>query len=251
MRLVALAAVALLAGPFLGIVVDRAAGRLRVQLEHRCVRCEAGQGTASLVPVLNWFQRCSSCQRHKGVRYAAVDLLLVATFLALGVRFTTAWLLLPYLLFAAVLVALSVIDVETHLLPNNIVWPSILSGLFLVLVVSGELGYEQGIYSALLGAALFGGTLGVLHVIYEPGMGRGDVKLAMLLGLFVGWIEPEPFATVRLVLYTMLLAFGGAGLLGLAYNTIRRRRGEIPFGPALAAATMVVVLAAPTATQIR
>ncbi len=245
MRLLALIAVALILGPFLGIVVDRAAGRLRVQFEHRCVSCQAGQGTSSMIPVLTWFRSCGRCGRHKGVRYPAVDLMLVASFVLLGRRFDDPRVLMPYLLLSAVLVTLSVIDAETHLLPNNVVWPSILAGLFLVLVVSGELGYEQGIYSALFGAGLLGGTLGLLHVAYEPGMGRGDVKLALLLGLFVGWIEPGLIGTVQRILYVMLLAFGGAGVVGLAYNMIRRRKGEIPFGPALAVATMLVVLVSP------
>ncbi len=248
MRLLALIVIALVVGPLLGIVVDRAAGRLRVLPEHRCVSCHEGQGRRSLVPVVNWFQRCQHCERHKGMRYAAVDVLLAGSFGLLGWRFDDLRILVPYLMLSAVLVALSVIDFETHLLPNNVVWPSILTGLFLVLVVSGELGYEQGIYSALFGAGLLGGTLGLLHVVYEPGMGRGDVKLALLLGLFVGWIEPGLIGTVQRILYVMLVAFGSAGLVGLAYNAIRRRRGEIPFGPALAGATMLVVLVSPGLT---
>lgn len=245
MRVLLLTAVALIAGPVIGIVVDRAVGRVRFEPEHRCVHCQHGQGMVSLVPVVGWFQRCAQCSRNKGVRYPLVDLLLVAAFVALGLRFSDPAVLGSYLGLAAVLVALSIIDFETHLLPNNVVWPSIFAGSFVILVVSGELGYEPGIYSALLGAALLGGTLGLLHLLYEPGMGRGDVKLALLLGLFVGWVEPDLLGTVQLILYVMLLAFGGAGLVGLLYNTIRRRRGEIPFGPALASAALVVVLVAP------
>lgn len=244
-RLLALAAIALLVGPVIGIVVDRAAGRVRFRPEHRCVNCQAPQGRVSLAPIRHWFQRCQTCSRNKGLRYPALDLALTIVFVALGLRFAHVAVLGTYLGLAAVLVALSIIDIETHLLPNNVVWPSITAGLFLVLVVSGELGDERAIYSALLGAALLGGGLGLLHLAYEPGMGRGDVKLALLLGLFVGWAATDLFETVRLILYVVLLAFGGAGLVGLGYNLVHRRRGEIPFGPALASAALAIVLVAP------
>jgi len=141
---------------------------------------------------------------------------------------------------------LSAIDFETHLLPNIIVWPSVLAALFGIFVISGQLDYAEGISSALLGGAIFGGFIGLSHVIYEPGMGRGDVKLSLLLGLFLGWIQPDLIDATRLVFITIIAALAGGGLLGLAYNKIRRLgRAEIPFGPALAVATVVAVLVSP------
>ncbi len=175
-----------------------------------------------------------------------VDAALVVVFVALGIRFGFSPMLAPYLLLGTVLVILSVIDVETHLLPNIIVWPSIFAGLFLILIMSGELDYIDGINSALLGAAIFGGFIGAAHVVYEQGMGRGDVKLSVLLGLFVGWIQPSLVDATRLVLYSILLALLGGGILGLVYNVVRRKgRAEIPFGPALAVASLVIVLISP------
>ncbi len=237
----------LVVGPVLGIVVDRSVERLAVAPEHRCVRCEAPQGPRSLLPVASWFLRCVRCGHRTGLRYPAVDVATAVTFGLLGLRFgdggTPDWRLWPYLGLAAVLVALSVIDIETHLLPNIIVWPSIGAGLFTVLVLSGELEDGAGIGPALIGGAVFGGFIGLAHVVHERGMGRGDVKLALLLGLFVGWLGTDTFAAARLVLYALFLALLGGGLVGLAVNVIRRQMGsEIPFGPALAAGAMIVIL---------
>lgn len=242
----------LLVGPALGIAVDRAVERLRPRLEHRCSHCQAGLGPRSLVPILGWFDSCRRCRRHKGWRYPAVDLAAAVVFALLGVRFVGPGNALepklgPYLAVGAVLVVLSAIDIETHLLPNIVVWPAIGAGLFVVLVVGGELGSGEAITTALLGSAVFGGFIGLAHLIHEQGMGRGDVKLAVLLGLFVGWLQSDPLVATRLVLYAILIALLGGGFVGLGYNLIRRRgRAEIPFGPALAAGALAVIVASPS-----
>lgn len=243
---IVLVAVAVVVGPWIGVIVDRAVEGLRPEAHHRCVHCRTELGDATLRPVASWSDRCWSCGRHKGVRYPLVDLGVVATFVVLGLRFGWKPVLLPYLALALALVALSAIDFETHLLPNIIVWPSIFTGLFLIVVFSGELDYVAGINSALVGAAVFGGFIGLAHVAYERGMGRGDVKLAVLLGLFLGWLQPGLIDTTRLVMITIFVALLGGGLAGLAYNTIRRRgKAEIPFGPALVAASLVGIVISP------
>ncbi|MEM9132050.1 MAG: A24 family peptidase [Actinomycetota bacterium] len=243
--IVACGLVGLLLGPLLGIVADRAVERTPLRPEHRCPHCEAGWGARSLLPAADWFGRCATCDEGKGYRYLLVDVGTATSFAFLGWRFGLEWRLAPYLALAAVLVVLSVIDLETHLLPNIIVWPSLGVGLFLVLVLSGELDYSEGVLPALLGAAVFGAFTGAVHLAYEPAMGFGDVKLSLLLGLFVGWLQPGLLTATRLVLYALLLAALGGGLVGLAANAIRRRRGEIPFGPALAAASIAVIVASP------
>lgn len=238
--------VAAVIGPVLGLVVDRAVEREDPRGGQRCVHCRARQGARSLLPIANWVQRCPSCGRTKGVRYVAVDVVLVAAFVAIGQRFGSSWQLVPYLGLVAALVVLSAIDLETHLLPNIVVWPSIWLALFVILTLSGERGDSAGLYAALIGGGLFGGFIGMAHLLNERGMGRGDVKLALLLGLFVGWLQPDRLMAVRLVFYSIILALLGGGLVGLAFNRLRGRgRAEIPFGPALASATLVIIIASP------
>ena len=247
----ALALVGLVVGPWAGIIVDRAVDRVRLEPEHRCSVCQTGLGSRSLRPVLSWTDHCPSCANHKGIRYPLVDLATVGVFMILALRFGWSPMVLPYLALGVVLVALSAIDIETHLLPNVIVWPSILAGLFLILVFSGEFDYVAGINAALLGAAVFGGFIGFAHVLYENGMGRGDVKLALLLGLFIGWLQPGLVDATRLVFWAILLALAGGGLAGLAYNLARGRgRAEIPFGPALAAASLAIVVLSPAIVPV-
>lgn len=234
-------------GPLLGIAVDRVVERVPPTPEHRCAHCEHGLGPRSLVPVVSWFGRCGPCARHKGLRYPAVDLASAAVFGLLAWRFGAHWQLWPYLALGAVLVVLSAIDLETHLLPNIVMWPSIGIGLFTVLVLSGELADGRGIGGALLGGAICGGFIGAAHLIYEPGMGRGDVKLAFLLGLFVGWSTPDLLAAARLALYAILLALLGGSVVGMAVNALGKRgRAEFPLGPALASGAIAIVVASPS-----
>lgn len=239
-----LMALGVVVGPGLGVVVDRLIDRSSPAPEHRCVTCRAGLGLASLRPVLSWRQRCEGCGHHKGRRYPAIDLATAAVFGSLALRFDSGWMLVPYLALAAVLIVLSAIDFQTHRLPNVVVWPAFVVGLFVILIISGQRDYTGGIYSALLGCAIFAGFLGVAHLIHEPGMGLGDVKLALTLGLFLGWLQPGLIDTARLVLTTIFVALVTGAIGGIVYNAIRSRgRAEVPFGPALAAATLVAVLA--------
>jgi leader peptidase (prepilin peptidase) / N-methyltransferase len=243
---IVLAALGLLVGPALGVVVDRAVERERLRPHHRCTGCRSALGRASLVPVVSWFRRCSSCGRHPGWRYPATDVATAASLALVGGRFGLGWPAVAYAGFAAVLVVLSIIDLETHLLPNVITYPAFLAGLAMAVgagVVSGDAGR---IPAALVGGASAFVLLFVLHVIRPAGMGLGDVKLAPTLGLALGWLHGDPWLAVSLVLYALLLASLGGGLVGLAVNALRRRREEIPFGPALALGTLVIIAVSPS-----
>lgn len=240
-----LALLGLVLGPLLGVIVDRAVERERPELNHRCQQCGSSLGVLALVPVLSWFRRCPSSPGHSNLRYPAVDILTAAAFAVAGFRFGWTWQLGPYLLLFAVLVVMSVIDYETHLLLDILTWPSLGAGLFGVLVLSGVMGYEEGIWPALIGATLYGAIIFLAYRAYPPGMGFGDVKLAPTLGLFLGWLSTSPLGAVRLVFYAIIAAMLGAGLIGLALRAIKvaDRDAEVPLGPALALSAVVMIAA--------
>ncbi len=231
-----------LVGPFLGVAIDRLIDRVSPEFELRCSNCGHGLGPRSLIPVLHWRQSCAACSSGLGVRYVSADLLTGLVFGLLAFRFGVSFKLAPYLLLGAVLVVLSLVDAETHLLPNVVVWPSIWVATIMTLVLSQVLD-DARFVTAALGGAVFGGFIGISHLVYARGMGRGDVKLALLLGLFVGWVSVDPLDAVRLVLYAMVLALLGGALIGLAFNALMKRgRAEIPFGPSLAAGSLIIII---------
>ncbi|MDA3038581.1 MAG: A24 family peptidase [Actinomycetota bacterium] len=176
----------LVIGPLLGVVVDRAVDRERLVAEHRCPSCRASLGAAALIPLRHWFLRCPDDETHRQHRYWLVDFTAAAAFATAGLRFGWSWELAPYLGLFAALVVMSVIDLETHLLLNILTYPALFAGIFVILLLSGPTGTEARIWPAIVGGAVYGGVLGAAFLVYPPGLGLGDVKLAPTLGLFLG-----------------------------------------------------------------
>lgn len=243
-------------GPLLGIGVDRLVERESFVATHRCQRCSADLGgPAALLPFVSWRRRCPSDPGHPRWRYPLVDLATVSSFGLAGWRFGFTWQLGPYVLFFAALVMMLVIDIEHHLLLNVLTYPTMMAGAFLVLVLSGTNDYEAGMNAALISAVAVGGFFLVMHLIYPPGLGLGDVKLVPSLGLFLGWLTIDTSDALRLVLWTMIGALLGAGVVGLGIRRWVDRQpaerfadqpedwipGEVSLGPFLAVATIVAI----------
>jgi len=133
-----------------------------------------------------------------------------------------------------VLVVLSVIDIESHRLPNKIVLPS--AAIVLVARLASAPEHWQAWLGAGLGAFAF---FLVFALLYPVGLGMGDVKLALLIGFALG-------SAVLPALLVGTLAGGAAGLILLAKNGSAARRRPIPFGPFLAfGAITILLLSAP------
>jgi leader peptidase (prepilin peptidase)/N-methyltransferase len=182
-------------------------------------------------------------------RYLAMLVVILGLFIAVGFRFEDAtWIRIAgYLLLSAVLVTVSAIDIDCFRLPDRIVLPSL--ALSAVIVVAGSLreGVPASILHAAVGAGVYFGILLVFHLISPGGMGFGDVKLAALMGLYLGWLAVGGVTAFVLVLWALLAAAVVATVVGATMLAVqgRNRRTPIPFGPYLAFGTMLVVLLTP------
>jgi len=171
-------------------------------------------------------------------RAALLAAVTVALFVGLAVRYDDSWVLPAFLVLVAGLVALSVIDLEHFLLPNRIVYPLAVGTLaLLALAAVGDDAW------AAFGRAVLGGvaatvTLGVLHLGAPRSLGCGDVKLAFVLGLVLGWLG---WSELVLGLFCGFLAGAVVGIALIALRH-RGRKDHLPFGPFLAFGTMVVLL---------
>ncbi|PYI38761.1 prepilin peptidase [Arthrobacter psychrolactophilus] len=149
------------------------------------------------------------------------------------------WLVLIACLYYLVMaVRLTVIDIKLQLLPNRIVFPSAaISG---VLLLSASLFMLDGgtALRTVLGAVVMWALYVVLRLISPSSMGYGDVKLAFVLGLYLG------FVSWQAVMWGTFLAFLLGGLWGLALIVSRRGTGktQIPFGPFMLAGALVVMV---------
>nr|WP_283250964.1 A24 family peptidase [Rhabdothermincola salaria] len=140
------------------------------------------------------------------------------------------------------LAALTVIDIEHYRLPDLIVLPTFLVSVPLIVVVSVVDGDSDRIRHALAGAALYFGFLFLAHLISPRGMGFGDVKLAAVMGLYVGWLGSDLQQALALVLWAMLIGFLSGTVVGLVLLVARRGSRPFPFGPFLALGTVLAVL---------
>lgn len=246
----------LLVGPLLGIAVDRLVEREPFAATHRCQRCSTDLGgVRALLPFASWVRRCPESPSHPWWRYPLVDVSLAASFALAGWRFGLSWQLGPYLLFFAALVVMFVIDIEHHLLLNILTYPTMMIGAFLVLVLSGTNDYAEGMNASLIAGLAVGIFFLVMHLIYPPGLGLGDVKLAPSLGLFLGWLTVDVADALRLVLWTLIAAMLAAGIIGTVVKQWAKRQpperfadqpddwipGEVSLGPFLAVATIIAV----------
>lgn len=239
-----------LIGSFLNVVIYRIpAGRSIVSPPSTCGRCGGRIRPFDNIPVLSWFVlrgECRDCKAPISPRYPMVELgtavffAVVALWVFSTVDFgrgivTTATnnlpaeliLLVAFLYLAAISVALAMIDLDTHTLPNKILLPAYPVGAVLLTAAALLAGEPERLLSAVIGAGALFGLYLALALISPGGMGLGDVKLAGVLGLYLGYLGWAPL---------VVGAFGAfllGGVFGLILMVTRRagRRSSIPFGP--------------------
>lgn len=246
--LVVLAVAGLVVGSFLNTVIVRVPdGDPLLRPGPRCPACEAPLAWSDTVPVVSWLRlhgRCRACGDPIPVGYPLVEVANAVLWVAAGLRFGTEGELFGFLALFSVLLALSVIDLELYLLPNRITYPAIGASLIGLPVMSLLVADNPGgaVVGALIGGVGYAGFLLVVLLAYElvvhrEGMGIGDVKLAALLGLWLGWLHP------LLVLFALIFASGIGLVVGLGVFLVRRSSQPYPFGPWLALGAIAAILA--------
>jgi leader peptidase (prepilin peptidase) / N-methyltransferase len=231
----ALAAVVLAPGLALGSFLNVVAARVPlrrsiVRPRSACMSCDHEIQPLDNIPLVSYVVlrgHCRNCRSHIPFVYPAVELvtalLLAGCVLAFGLTAEAA----IAAFFCAVLVAVSVIDLEHRIIPNRIVLPATV--VVLVANTVRDLSPEWAI--AALGAS---GFLFAAALAYPAGMGMGDVKLALLMGAALG-------TPVSVGLMAGMLAAMIPGLVLIARHGAKARKMGIPFGPFLALGSVVAL----------
>lgn len=243
---VLLGGLGLIVGSFLNVVIYRVPlGLSIVRPASACPSCQAPISARDNVPVVSWLilrGRCRQCDEPISVRYPVVEALTACVWLALGWWALAADdgsgidPLLPLLLvLGSAGVALAVIDLDHHRLPNAIVLP-LYPVTAIGLVLAGLMSGEWPVLPALAGAAVWLVVIGGIWLATSGrGMGFGDVKLAPVLGVTLGWLSFGS-SVVGLFGAFLLGAVVGLALLGAGRAG---RRSHLPFGPFLLAGAVV------------
>ena len=194
-----------------------------------------------------WLLRARVPRAAAPARWAWVELVTAVVLAVIGLRAGDSLAVVPLALLGASLVCVSVIDLQLLRIPDRITFPTLALALPLVLLVSLRYDDGEAFAGGLIGSVTYFGALLLPHLVYPRGMGFGDVKLALVMGLYLGWrgwTPDHPVAgPIQHVLYGLMLGCILGVVFGVGHQLVTRRRGEFPFGPALALACLVVVLA--------
>jgi leader peptidase (prepilin peptidase) / N-methyltransferase len=240
--IVGCALLGLLVGSFLNVVIWRVPrGESIATPPSHCPGCQAPVRPRDNVPVVSWLLlrgRCRDCAAPISGRYPLVELGTSAAFVVVGLRIGFHADLPAFLYLAAIGVALALIDLDVKRLPNAIVLPSYVVGAVLLGVAALAEQDLDAYIRALLGMAALFAFYFLLVFIYPAGMGWGDVKLAGVLGLYLGWLGWAEVITGG------FLGFLFGGVFGLALITLRRagRKSQIPFGPYMLVGALAAIL---------
>jgi leader peptidase (prepilin peptidase)/N-methyltransferase len=228
-------------GSFLNVVIYRVPRKESVvRPRSACPTCGTPILERDNVPVLSWLilrGHCRHCQGAISARYPVVESLTAALFVGAALRFGVDWVLPAYLVLLAGLLALACTDLEQFLLPKRIVYPVLflVSGLMVVAAIAT--GHWHNLWMAAASGAVAFTLFFAINFINPRYMAFGDVRLALLIGVGLGWLGPG----------TTLLGFFAGFLLGavvgvgLILAKRMSRKTPIPFGVFLAAGAAIAI----------
>jgi len=226
----------LLVGSFVTVVAHRVPrGESIVGPRSRCPACGVQIAAHDNVPVVSWVAlrgRARCCGASISARYPLTEL-------ALGLLFAATTLVLwdepgelaLGLVFVTMLLAITLTDLERRIIPNKILLVAAVLGVAIAAATDPASLPERAIAAAAAGGLLF-----LAALAYPRGMGLGDVKLAAVMGLFLG-------RNVAPAILVALLAGSVVGLAMMARHGAAARKRAIPFGPFLALGGVVGLLA--------
>ncbi len=226
----------LIFGSFLNVCIYRIPrGESIVWPASHCPKCGAPIKPIDNIPVVSYVMlggKCRSCKGRISARYPLVELITGILFGALFWKFGLSSETFVFLILGLLLIPISFIDIDYHLILNKITLPGILLGAILTLSFH-VLSYKQVLIGFIIGG---GGLLAIAFLggllFRKESMGMGDIKLAAMVGVFLG---------VQGVTFTLLVAFFVAALFSIGAMALKKanRQSQIPFGPFIAVASVV------------
>ncbi len=226
-------------GSFLNVVIYRIprGDDWRSQLRSlawpgsHCTGCEQPLKWYDNIPLASYALlrgRCRNCGERIPVRYPLVEFGNAALYALAGWYFGPEPLLLPALLFISLLIAVFFIDLEHYIIPNVIVLPAAVIGLAATIAIEPSRWLEILVAGGASAAFFF-----LIAFIKPGGMGMGDVKLAGMMGFYLG----------KAVLVALFLGFLLGAIVGVGLMVAGRkgRKSRVPFGPFLAVGGLIAL----------
>lgn len=234
----------LLIGSFLNVVVWRLPrNESLVSPGSHCPSCEQPVRARDNVPVVSWLLlrgRCRDCRSRISARYPAVELTTGVIFVVLAWSVGLRPAVVGFLFLGATGLAMALIDIDVRRLPNALTFPNYAVGLSALLAQSAVDHNWWPFERAVIGMAVLWLFYAVLWLL--GGMGFGDVKLAGVLGLYLGWLGWGSLVVGAFLAFA-IGAVAGVGLMLAGRSGMKSR---IPYGPYMLVGALLAILAGPS-----
>jgi leader peptidase (prepilin peptidase)/N-methyltransferase len=203
-----------------------------------CPKCRSNISPKDNIPLLSYILlkgRCRNCKSKISIQYPIVELLSGLIYLIIYLAYGLSVQTLIYIILSSALVIIAFIDLNEQIVPDVISLPGIVIGF----IVSFFVSYMSFVNSAL-GVVVGGGIILIIgmagSVIFKKeAMGGGDVKLAAMIGAFLGW---------RYIIISLFLGFFLGALAGifLIMAKIKSKEDTVPFGPFIVLGSFITLL---------
>lgn len=209
-----------------------------------CPACKTPIRWYQNIPVLSWLvlrARCAQCGTRISARYPLVELLTGALFAWCYTQYGASLTTLAWWGFVATLIALTFIDWDTTLLPDDITLPLVWAGLMAAALGWTSLDLDDALWGAVSGYLSLWSVYWAFKLLTgKEGMGYGDFKLFAALGAWFGWQALVPIILLASVI-------GAAVGIAMKFTSGLREGGYVPFGPFLAGGGLTALLFGPQA----
>lgn len=233
--------IGLTVGSFLNVVICRLQTKEKILYSRsHCPICKKVLAWYDLIPLVSFILtlgRCRYCGKKISWQYPLVEAFTGVLFVSAGwLVFEYFIFLLFYCFFVSALIVIFVYDLKHFIIPDKVIYPAILMafGYQVIKLVwfSGSIArFSNSLVAALLAAGFF-----MVLVVVSRGkwMGLGDVKMALFMGLVLGWPN---------ILAALLIAFVAGAVVGIVLIFAQKKtlKSELPFGPFLSAATLISI----------
>jgi prepilin signal peptidase PulO-like enzyme (type II secretory pathway) len=237
--------VGLLIGSFLNVIILRLPENKKITGRSICPKCQKKLKWYHLIPLFSFIflkGKCSKCKEKISWQYPLVELstalIFVFSLWQFNIINNSLWSISSiinfsfFIIFASILIVIFVTDLKFYIVPNEVIYPAIFIA-FIYQIFNALIGSKMLILESVLsglGAGLF--FLWLVVLTRGKGMGIGDIKIAIFMGLLLAWPN---------ILVALFISFLSGTVIGLFLVVIKRKslKSEVPFGCFLAPATFI------------
>lgn len=223
-------------GSFLNVCIYRIPNNQSlISPPSHCGNCDTRLKWKDLIPIGSylWLKgKCRYCNSKISMRYPLVEGLTGILLVGIYIRYGIGVSFFKYSLLTLFLIVIALIDYDTTDVYASVVYSGM--AVAIVFIIIEAIGYSHSITSYIIGGLIGFGVIGLIYIL-TGGMGVGDIEIAVLCGLFLGW---------KLEIYFLLMSFiiGGATAVALIALKKKSKDDYIPLGPSLAIGAYIVLI---------